>query len=126
VHDLLIKPGLSERLTDLDMTVTYEAPPGFVWLEVPDDVFLATEFGLYVADFRVQGRVLTCNRSYLMPAQRVTPDKYPRLMEFIRKIADTERQRVAYGRLEVPGGTALQRSIVSLGYARHGGEDEDK
>jgi hypothetical protein len=125
VHDLVLKPETAERFTELDVTWSYEAPPGFGWVEVPDDLFLCTEFGFYLVDFNVKGRVLTCSRSYLLPAQRVPPAKYPKLMEFLHKVAEFEQRRVAYGRLDFPGCAGLARGVFSGGYASYGYEAED-
>ena len=122
VHDLVLRREVEE----LDQAVRYEAPPGYAWIEVPDDLFICTEFGFYLADFNVQGRTLTCSRSFLMPAQRVSPQQYPRLMEFLRKISHVERQRIAYGRADFAGLGALARPVPSLGYASHGGDPEEK
>ena len=120
-HDLLVK----EELSDLDQTITYTAPDGFAWTEVPEDLFIATEFGFFVADYNVRGRTLTCTRSYLMPVQRITPQDYPRLLDFLDKISAHQQQRIAYRKVntETFGGTV--REVFSPGYAGMG-EDASK
>ncbi|MBI3829782.1 MAG: tetratricopeptide repeat protein [Planctomycetes bacterium] len=122
IHDLLIKQEYSE----LDNSVSYDLPHGYGWTEVPDDAFFCTEFGFYIADFNVKGGRLTCNRSFLVPMQRVTPDKYPKLMEFLNLIAEVERQRVAYSKISYPGFTAAPRTFLSIGYASNGDELDEK
>jgi hypothetical protein len=113
--DILVK----NEFSDLDHTITYVAPEGFAWTEIPDGQFICTEFGLYLADFKVNGRVLTCTRSYLVPSQRITPEKYPKLLEFLTKISSLQQQRIAYGPVEAKsfGNT---REILSVGYSGFG------
>jgi hypothetical protein len=125
VHDMIIKPELTDDLSELDAAWTYEAPPGFGWVEIPDDLYLCTEFGFYLADFNVTGRTLTCNRSYVLPAQRITPEKYPQFQAFLRGIAAMEQQRIAYARLNYPGLSSPPQSVLSRGYASHVSEEEN-
>ncbi len=122
VHDLVIKNEWAE----LDVTLTYEAPAGFCWVEVPDDLFICTEFGLYFADFNVKGTRLTCNRGFIVPMQRVAPKKYAEFQAFLNRIAETAQQRVAYARSNQPGFTGLARPVLSMGYASHGAEKEEQ
>jgi hypothetical protein len=110
LSDMLIKSEFS----DLDHTVTYVAPEGFGWVEVPKGLFIANEFGFYLADFKVKGRTLTCTRSYLMPQQRITPEKYPALMEFLSKVSASQQQRIAYGPLDTASFPTV-RSILTVG-----------
>jgi len=117
-HDMLIK----EEVADLDHTITYVAPAGHGWTEVPEDVFIVTEFGFYLVDFNVQGRTLTATRSYLMPAQRITPDKYPKMLEFLRQISAHNQQRIGYGKLDATTFGTHPREIFSSGYASQGEE----
>lgn len=124
VHDIVVKPEMSDEMSELDASWTYEAPPGFGWVEVPDDLYLCTEFGFYLADFNVTGRTLTCNRSYLLPAQRIVPDKYPPFQAFLRGIAALEQQRIAYARLNYPGLSGPPMPLLSLGYANHVSEED--
>jgi hypothetical protein len=115
VSDLLLK----SEVADLDQTLTYIAPEGHAWVEVPDNVFLVSEFGWYLVDFSVNGRTLTCTRSYLMPMQRVTPEKYPKLLEFLNQVGASQQQRIAYAPLakDLPG---RPQSVVSSGYSSFG------
>lgn len=122
IHDLLIRQEYSE----LDTAIAYECPAGHGWVEVPDDVYLCTEFGFYIADFNVKGGRLYCSRAFLVPMQRITPDKYAKFMEFLGQILEVERQRVAYAKLDFPGFTAAPRAFVSMGYASNGSEIEEK
>ena len=119
-HDVVLK----QELAELDVVMQYEAPPGHAWVEVPDDVFVCSEFGFYLADFNVEGRQLTCTRSFLMPAQRVPPAKYPELMKFLGVAAETERQRVAFAKAAFGGLEIFARPILSIGYASNGETDD--
>lgn len=122
IHDLLIRQEYSE----LDSAISYDLPAGYGWTEVPDDAYLCTEFGFYIADFNVKGGKLTCNRAFLVPAQRVTPDKYAKLMEFLQQVAEVERQRAGYSKLLYAGFSAQPRAIFTMGYASNGSELEEK
>ena len=115
--DMLIK----DEFGDLDHTLTYVAPEGHAWVEVPDDVFLCTEFGFYLADFNVRGRTLTCTRSYLLPSQRITPDKYRKFLDFLQQVSACQ-QRIAYAPLNVGTFRPYQRETKSTGYASNGEE----
>lgn len=121
-HDMLIK----DELADLDHTLTYLAPEGFGWVEVPDDMFICTEFGFYVVDYNVEGRKLTCTRSYLMPAQRITPEKYPKLLAYLGQISASTQQRIAYGTLKAESFGSLRHDIFSMGYASYGEDEKEK
>ncbi|MCY3019268.1 MAG: hypothetical protein NTW87_09610, partial [Planctomycetota bacterium] len=111
-NDMLLK----EEWADLDQTVTYVAPEGHGWVEVPDDLFICTEFGFYLVDFNVQGRTLTCTRSYLLPMQRIIPGKYRHLLEFLQQVSDSQ-QRIAYGPLRSESFGTYKRDVYSMGYA---------
>ncbi len=115
--DLLVK----QEISDLDQTFSYVAPEGSAWVEVPQNIFLCTDFGFYVASFAVNGRTLTCSRSYLMPAQRVTPEKYPKLLEFLTQVNASQQQRIAYAALDkdLPGAPV---AVSSVEYASFGEE----
>jgi len=115
--DMLIR----EEFGDLDHTLTYVAPEGHAWVEVPDDIFLCTEFGFFLADFNVRGRTLTCTRSYLLPAQRITPEKYRKLLEFLQQVSASQ-QRIAYAPLNAETCGPFKREVKSLGYASNGDE----
>jgi hypothetical protein len=91
-----------------------------VWSEVPEDLFLVTEFGFYLVDYNVRGRTLTCTRSYLMPQQRITPEKYPRMLDFISQVSSSAQQRVAYAPVNVESFGGFKREIYSAGYAGFG------
>ncbi|MCW8132938.1 MAG: DUF3857 domain-containing protein, partial [Planctomycetota bacterium] len=121
-HDMLIRQEYSE----LDTSITYELPSGYGWTEVPDDAYFCNEFGFYIADFTVKGGRLTCNRAFLVAAQRVTPEKYPKLMEFLQQIAEVEHQRVGYAKMEYPGFGEKARPVFTMGYASNGSEVEEK
>jgi tetratricopeptide (TPR) repeat protein len=117
-HDLVLRSETAE----LDHTLTYIAPPDHAWVEVPDDIFVCTEFGFYLADFTIKGRVLTCTCSYLMPAQRIPPEKYGALQEFLQAVAASSQQRIAYGPLKETSLREYQREVSSMGYVSSGQE----
>jgi len=119
IHDLVLKSELS----DTPMRVAYEAPPGCAWTEVPEDLALVSEFGLYLVDFNVRGRTLYVTRSWMLPMQRVTPAQYPKLMEFIKKVSASETRRVAYSRANFVGFQGLARPVFSAGATSNGEED---
>jgi tetratricopeptide (TPR) repeat protein len=127
-NDLLVKFGVERgspaaatgEIADLDQSITYVAPEGHGWTQVPDDLFIVTEFGFYLADFNVRGRTLTCTRSHLMPMQRVTPEKYPRLQEFLSRIASHAEQRVAFAPLNAESFGPEVQEVCSTGYSSSG------
>ena len=121
ISDMLIKGEFS----DLDHTITYVVPEGFAWMEVPEGLFICNEFGFYLADFKVNGLALTCTRSYLMPAQRITPEKYPELMAFLTKISASQQQRIAYGPLDTSSFGPV-REVLSVGYSTYGESEKAK
>ena len=118
--DAVIYDDLS--FSEFDRAVEYVAPEGFAWSEVPDDIFICTEFGFYAADFNVDGRSLKCTRSYLVPAQRITPEKYPELLRFLKQIAEHASQRVAYAPYNAKSFGGRVKEVVSHGYASSGDE----
>jgi predicted Zn-dependent protease len=115
--DLLLK----SEVADLDQTFTYVAPEGHAWVEVPDNLFLCTEFGFYVVSFSVNGRTLTCSRSYLMPAQRVTPENYAKMLDFLTQVNASAQQRIAYAAFDkdLPGAPV---AVTSTEYSSFGGD----
>lgn len=115
-HDLII----DNENSNLDDSVQWVAPPGYGWTEVPDDLFFVTEFGWYLADFNVRGRTLYCTRSYLLPQQRIPPEKYEAFQKFLKRVAKTERQQALYAPVEAPGFTAAPRAVFSGGYSDNG------
>ncbi|HYG75648.1 MAG TPA: hypothetical protein VEK08_11645 [Planctomycetota bacterium] len=115
-HDLLIK----EEISELDHTLVYVAPENHAWVEVPDDLFICTEFGFYLVDYNVQGKVLTCTRSYLMPQQRVTPAKYPALLDFLSQISASASQRIGYAPIKDETIGSMKHEMYSMGYAGYG------
>jgi tetratricopeptide (TPR) repeat protein len=121
-HDILIK----DELADLDHSLTYTAPEGYGWVEVPDDMFIVTEFGFYLVDYNVEGRKLTCTRSYMMPAQRITPEKYPKLLAYLSQISASTQQRIAYAPLKTESFGPYRHDIFSMGYASYGEDEKEK
>lgn len=122
--DLVIHDDSS--FSDFDRTSVYEAPNGFAWTEVPDDIFICTEFGFYAADFNIEGHTLRCTRSYLIPAQRVTPEKYADFQNFIKQINEHVNQRIAYSKFEAKEFGGRMREVFSQGYATPGEEKARK
>ncbi|HEY3325151.1 MAG TPA: hypothetical protein VGP72_32155 [Planctomycetota bacterium] len=121
-HDLVIR----DEFSDLDHTLTYVAPKGSAWVEVPDDVLIVTEFGWYLVDYNVQGQKLTATRSFLMPQQRIAPEKYPKLQDFLRQISAAEEQRIAHAPLQAQSFGGLQHDVFSPGYASCGDKAAQK
>ncbi len=113
---------IKNEYSDLDMTYSYTAPEGFGWVEVPDDLFLCSEFGFYVEDYNVKGRKLYCTRSYLLPSQRVTPERYPALLDFLGQIAVRSEQRSTCAPLKSESFGGKPRDVFSQGYAGYGEE----
>ncbi|HYF48577.1 MAG TPA: hypothetical protein VEJ63_04190 [Planctomycetota bacterium] len=113
VNDMLLR----NEFADLDHTITYVAPEGCGWLEVPDDLFIVTEFGWFLSDYNVKGRTLTCTRSYLLPQQRVTPEKYAAFQKFLNAISADQQQRVGYGPLKNETFGNVAEPVFSGGYA---------
>ena len=117
-HDLLLRNEFAE----LDHTLTYTCPAGCAWVEAPESLFMATEFGFFLADYRVRGRTLACTRSFLLPAQRITPEKYVSFQNFLKKVAENQQQRVAYAPLKREGFGPYLQEILFAGYAGCGEE----
>lgn len=108
--------------SEFDRSIEYHAPEGHAWTEVPEDIFLVTDFGFYAADYNVSGRVLYCTRSFLVPAQRITPEKYADLQHFLKQIAEHASQRVAYAPYDAKAFGGRVKEIFSQGYASSGDE----
>ena len=130
---LLALRGQSKRESDMviyddnsfsefDRAIEYKAPEGFAWTTVPDDIFICTEFGFYAADYNVDGQTLYCTRSYLVPAQRIAPEKYPDLLRFLKQISEHANQRVACSPYDAKAFGGRVKPIFSQGYASSGDE----
>jgi hypothetical protein len=113
VNDMLLR----NEFADLDHSITYVAPEGCGWVEVPDDLFIVTEFGWFLSDYNVKGRTLTCTRSYLMPQQRITPDKYAAFQKFLGAISVDQQQRIGFGPLKNESFGNVAEPVFSGGYA---------
>jgi hypothetical protein len=111
-HDLLIRT----EIADLDHSITYIAPEGYGWVDVPDDLFIATEFGWFLSDINVRGRTLTCTRSYLLPQQRVTPVNYAKFQTFLKAVSADQEQRIGYAPLDLKSFGNTTQSVFSGGY----------
>ncbi len=107
--------------SEFDRSIEYHAPEGHAWTEVPDDLFIVTEFGFYAADYNVDGRVLHCTRSFLIPAQRIPPEKYAEFQHFLKQIGDHASQRVAYSLYDAKA-FSRTKEIFSGGYSSSGEE----
>lgn len=104
-------------LSEFDRAMEYNAPEGFAWTEVPDDIFLCTEFGFYVVDFNVKGRTLYCTRACLIPAQRISTEKYSSFQNFVAQIAQHHVQRIACAPIKAESFGGKKREVFSGGYA---------
>ncbi|MCX7803946.1 MAG: DUF3857 domain-containing protein [Planctomycetota bacterium] len=118
-HDLMIESEISIA----ESGVEWVAPEGHAWLQVPDDLALATEFGFYFLDFQVRGRSLFCTRAMLIPMQRVPKARHAGFQKFLAGIHAAEKERAGYGPLVAPGFGGLVRDVWSRGFARWGGEE---
>jgi hypothetical protein len=116
--DLIIRD--EGTVSEFDRTAEYVAPDGFAWTEVPDDLFLCTEFGCFSADYNVIGGRLTCARSCLIPMQRITPEKYPEFLKFLAAIGTHSQQRAACSKYDQASFGGRARAIFSGGYSSDG------
>jgi len=117
-NDCLIRT----EFADLDHTISYTAPEGCGWIEVPDDLFIVTEFGWFLSDYNVKGRTLTCTRSYLLPQQRITPEKYAAFQKFLGAISLDQQQRIGFEALKNESFGGVVEPVFSGGYAGIGEE----
>jgi hypothetical protein len=75
-------------------TITFNLPAGFVVDELPDPVNLDTQFGKYSTTLaqkegkRVFTRMITMNRTL------VSPDKYPAVKDFYKKMLEADQSPV--------------------------------
>lgn len=63
-------------------------------IELPDDVFLLTEFGYYSLFYEWLGSSVVVRRSFLIPPQTIMPDQYSRFTEFCRAIDRLESRAI--------------------------------
>jgi len=103
--------------SDFDRALEYRAPEGYAWTEVPDDIFLCNEFGFFMEDFNVKGRSLYCTRAVLIPAQRITPERYADFQAFLSQIMQHSTQRIGCALLKAEGFGVKPHEIFSGGYA---------
>lgn len=103
--------------SDFDRVLEYNAPNGWGWTEVPDDIFICTEFGFFMEDFNVKGRTLYCTRACLIPAQRITPEKHAAFQEFLSQIYQHHELRIGCSPLKAESFGGAKREIFSGGYA---------
>jgi hypothetical protein len=115
-YDLIIR----DEVYDFDFSFRWIAPPECAWTEVPDDLFMVTEFGWYCADFNVSGRNLYCTRSFFLPQQRISPEKYKEFQAFLKRISDTESRPAVFCPVTSSGVSTELRAVFSGGYADNG------
>jgi hypothetical protein len=60
-----------------------------------------------------------------MPAQRIAPDKYPKLLKFIQKISDNHSQRIGYAPLKNESFASYKREVFSPGFATNGDDPKE-
>jgi hypothetical protein len=66
-------------------------------LEVPEDVFLVSDFGVYSLNFHADTDTLFVTRSLIIPPQRIEPDQYARFVDFCRRVDAAEKRDVVFG-----------------------------
>lgn len=95
------------RDTDFDLSrdmitgndAVYIAPPGWAFADVPANLHIRTPFGLYIADYHVDGDRLSASRVLILPTQRVEKDQYPALARFLTDIRNSEDRGIRLVRL---------------------------
>jgi len=84
--------------------LTFRAPSGWGFAEIPADCYWVTDFGIYVMDFTVEGDTLTASRFLILPAQALKPNEYEACVRWLELVGTTERQTAALAR--IPGAEA--------------------
>ena len=75
-------------------TVRIKLPTGFAVDEMPEPADVATAFGKYSANYKVDGEFLVFNRSLRLDRSIVPAEKYDTVRSFFGKIHQTERSPV--------------------------------
>ncbi len=88
--------------------VSYELPGQTDWtfLEIPEDLTIISDFGVYSLIYYLEGRTLHVSRSLLIGAQRIEPEAYDRFAEFCRRVDAAEKRDVIIG----PGRFLIQNN----------------
>lgn len=98
--------------------LAYEAPAGWAWAEVPEDLVLASEFGWYYCDYQAIGNRVEIHRGFMIPKQRLTPEQWKRFNSFLGAIRNYE----TLGKLvckPLPPEAAYQTPCLSRGAERN-------
>ncbi|MGH7145602.1 MAG: tetratricopeptide repeat protein, partial [Planctomycetota bacterium] len=90
-YDFLLDQHLdSTQAYFMPQAIVYEAPAGWGWSSVPEDLILDTEFGWYYCDYQVLGRRLEVHRGFVVPKQDLTPEQWKRFNAFLGAIRNYE------------------------------------
>ncbi|MBN2712720.1 MAG: DUF3857 domain-containing protein [Planctomycetes bacterium] len=74
--------------------ITYTAPEGWAFLDLPEDCSISCEYGLFISDINVEGRKLTASRLLILPSARLEPKEYEKLNLFLRDVDESEKATV--------------------------------
>ncbi|HTL52270.1 MAG TPA: hypothetical protein VL860_06840 [Planctomycetota bacterium] len=90
-YDFLMRGHLdSTQNVMYPAVLVYEAPAGWCWSEVPEDLVLDTEFGWYFCNYQVFGSRLEIHRGYMLPKQRQTPEQWKKFCAFLGAVRNYE------------------------------------
>lgn len=84
-------PMYEPLVVDIDMSDYFGLGAKIV---VPKNSFIINEFGYYSLFYAWEGKTLKMRRAFLIPDQTVTPEAYPRFVDFCREIDRIEEQAV--------------------------------
>ncbi|MFH1707366.1 MAG: DUF3857 domain-containing protein [Planctomycetota bacterium] len=98
IYDYVLNAPILER-----SQVNYELPPGFFVVRVPERCVITSPYGVFIADFRLEGTSLKAAVSLGIPGMRVPATSYPRFMAFLEEVKRYLAERtVAIRKLDDP------------------------
>ncbi len=74
--------------------IVLHLPDGVEIKDIPNDLKLLDDFGIYAINFSVQDSVVVIDRNYSLPIQKVSAQKYSDLVEFCKKIDELEKKEI--------------------------------
>ncbi len=81
---------------------TFTIPDGFYYTQVPERCLISSQYGIYAADFKVEGRTLECAVSVAIPPMRIPPESYGVFTGFLKEIIKSELSPVEIRKYETP------------------------
>jgi hypothetical protein len=87
-------PQQTNRELNMSFRCVLKLPPGANVETILSPLELETDFGLYHVRFSEKQGSVYIDRNFHLKAQRISPEDYPRFVEFCRAIDATERREI--------------------------------